>query len=36
MSVHYASLLSTVSVPLEPEPQLHHVVVKLALESMFP
>ena len=28
--------LSPISVPLEPEPQLHDVVVELALEAMLP
>ena len=32
----HGNLLSAVSVSLEAEPQLHDVVVELALESMFP
>ena len=28
--------LSTISVPLESEPQLHYVVVKLTLKAVFP
>ena len=31
-----SALLSAVSVPLESEPQLHDVVVKLTLKTMFP
>ena len=34
--VKLLSASSSISVPLEPEPQLQNVVVELALESMLP